>query len=312
MKTSFVATVLNEEKTVGELLRALLGQSRKPDEIIIVDGGSTDSTLTRLSGLKKRLKIRNLRIVIKKGNRSAGRNFGIAYARYPVILISDAGCAPGRGWVEQISEPFRNPRVGVVAGYYAAKPKTIFEKCLIPYVFVMPDRVNPDTFLPASRSMAIRKSAWKKAGGFDERFSHNEDYAFAKKLRRMRVRMVFKGSAVVYWRPRNNLADAFNMFYRFALGDAEAGVIRPKVVFIFFRYIVFITLLVAILQSGSQLLLYALIFLSFLYVIWSMAKNYKYIQEARALYLLPLLQIASDFAVLVGTSQGLFVYNNRK
>ena len=33
-----------------------------------------------------------------------------------------------------------------VAGYYRAKAKTIFEKCIIPYVLVMPDKVNPHRY----------------------------------------------------------------------------------------------------------------------------------------------------------------------
>jgi glycosyltransferase involved in cell wall biosynthesis len=50
MKVSFVATVFNEEKTIGALLDSLFKQNKMPDEIIIVDAGSSDKTLSILSG----------------------------------------------------------------------------------------------------------------------------------------------------------------------------------------------------------------------------------------------------------------------
>jgi glycosyltransferase involved in cell wall biosynthesis len=45
MKISFITTVFNEEKTIDRFFESLLGQTKAPDEIVIVDGGSTDDTL---------------------------------------------------------------------------------------------------------------------------------------------------------------------------------------------------------------------------------------------------------------------------
>ena len=92
-------------------------------------------------------------------------------------------------------------------------------------------------FLPATRSMALTKSIWKKAGRFDEQLSHNEDYAFANKLNVIGARVEFCKDAIVNWMPGKNLKQAFVMFFRFALGDAEAKIFRDKVVYIFLRYI---------------------------------------------------------------------------
>ena len=233
MKTSVVITTLNEEKTIALLLESLSMQTVKPDEIIIVDGGSTDKTVEQI----KRYKVK-VKLAVKSGNRAVGRNEAIKLTSGDIILSADAGCVFDKNWVKNIVAPFRNPNVDVVAGYYAGLPKTVFQKCLIPYVLVMPDRVDPHTFLPASRSMAFRKSVWKKAGGFPESLSHNEDYALARNLRRIGAKIVFVKQAIVYWQPRKNMREAFYMFYRFALGDAEARIIRPKVILLFTRYIV--------------------------------------------------------------------------
>ena len=44
MRISVVVPVRNEENSIRELLDGLLSQTRAPDEVVITDGGSTDST----------------------------------------------------------------------------------------------------------------------------------------------------------------------------------------------------------------------------------------------------------------------------
>ena len=45
MKVSLISTVKDAGEHVGEFLAAIAAQTRVPDEIVIVDGGSTDGTL---------------------------------------------------------------------------------------------------------------------------------------------------------------------------------------------------------------------------------------------------------------------------
>lgn len=305
MKTSLVVTVLNEERDIIGLIRSISEQSVLPTEVIFVDGGSTDATLSKVKLGQKQF--RNLRIIIKKicGNRSVGRNFGVKIAHNEIILFTDAGCTLDRNWVREIVKPFRVKAVDVVAGFYKADIKTVFQKALAPYVLVMPDQVDEKSFLPAARSMAIRKSVWQDTGGFDERLSHNEDFVFAVKLRTKHKNIVFVKRALVGWIPRNNFKDAYRMFRRFAYGDIESGVIRPKVVLIFVRYsIVFMLILLWILSKDVRLILCLLFFFG-IYVVWAIWKNYKYVKIWQALYLLPSLQFVSDIAVLVGSSHAL-------
>lgn len=299
MKKSLVITVLNEEKTIDNLFRSILSQTEFADEVIIVDGGSSDMTVAEIKKLRIKYKkfSSRFKVLIKKGNRAVGRNFGINRSKGDIILITDAGCELERKWIENITQPFKTSNVDVVAGYYAGEPKTIFEKCLMPYVLVMPDKVDPNNFLPATRSMAFRKNIWRKIGGFDKRFSHNEDFVFAKKLKKNKTKIVFKKNAIVYWSPRKNLLQAFVMFFRFALGDSESGIFRLKVGLIFLRY-----LIGAFLLFQNRLLF---ILLLLLYMVWSIVKNYTYIKDVRAIFYLPIIQILSDIAVLTGTISGI-------
>ena len=181
----------------------------------------------------------------------------------------------------------------------------MFQKSLTPYALVMPDKVDSTTFLPATRSMALRKSVWNELGGFNELYSHNEDYVFARKIRASGKKIVFTKEAIVKWIPRSTLKQAFIMFFRFAYGDAESKQWRPKVVFIFLRYIVGILLLLEYFKTGNISFLFVVVVFLIFYIVWSIVKNYRYVNDYRGFFYLPLFQFTSDIAVLIGTSIGI-------
>jgi glycosyltransferase involved in cell wall biosynthesis len=307
MKTSLICTVLNEEATIKNFLNSIAKQTRNPEEIIIVDGGSTDKTLAVIaSSLKTAKQSPPIKIIFKKGNRSIGRNEAVKQAKGDIILCSDAGCLLDKDWTKSITEPFTNSDVDVVAGYYKGDSKTLFQKCLIPYVLIMPDKINPNNFLPASRSMAFKKTIWKKVKGFNEKYSHNEDYVFAKDLKKINAKIVFKKDAIVNWIPRDSLRQSFYMFYRFAYGDAEARIFRSKVMLIFARYIIALLLAIFYIINRSPIILDSLFIILVLYILWAINKNYKYVRHIGAFIILPVIQFTSDLAVITGTTLGIF------
>ncbi len=300
MKVSLVVTVLNEEKTIEQLLASISRQTLPPDEVIIVDGGSTDWTLEKLQ--QDNLK---LRVFIEEGaNRARGRNLGVDHSSNDIIAFTDAGCTLDKNWLERITQPLTDPDVEAVAGYYRAKAKTFFEKCVTPYALVMPDKVNPQTFLPASRSLAIRKEAFWRVGGFPEQFSDNEDFVFANRLKKEGVKIVFQKRAIVNWFPRSNLKGFWTMIYRFARGDARAGLRRLKVLSIFLRHFVFLGLLITGLLLFPELTELAAVLFGF-YLLWAIAKNFRYVKAWPAFFWLPILQLTADWAVIAGSIEGI-------
>lgn len=305
MKVSLVITFLNEESTIGLLLEGIARQTLLPAEIILVDGGSTDATEKNIRQWQKNPKIgKKIRFLQKTGNRSVGRNYGIQKARHPWIAITDAGCVPEPNWLSALTEEQRVSQADVIAGYYYGLPKNTFEQAVVPYALVTPKRVNPKTFLPATRSMLMHKSVWEKVGGFDETLSFNEDFAFANTVQQENISRSFTFQALVGWLPRQNLKEFWKMIYSFALGDMQAGIIRPKVLFIFIRYTAIVAVFVwmAWLNALSDTSSF-FISLFVLYSIWAIRKNKKYVP--RGWYWLPVLQIVSDGAVMVGTLCGI-------
>lgn len=305
-KVTYITTVLNEESTIEKFLLSLCSQTQLPTEIIIVDAGSIDNTIKIIKKFEKRFIKLHIKfsLLVKKGNRSVGRNTAINKAGEDIIACSDCDYLD-KDWLKLITEPFSDSRVDVVAGYYKGLAESDFQKCVIPYILVMEDAVNPRNFLPATRSIAFTKLIWKKVGGFNNRFNHNEDYIFAKNLKKLNAKIVFAQKAIAFWIPRSNVKKTFRMFFIHTLGDIEAGIIRPKVIILIIRYMLAIYILVLGILYKSNGALLLLFFLFCLYLIWAVYKNYRYVRKANGIWLLPFLQILSDAAVFCGVVVGI-------
>lgn len=302
MKKAFITTVFNEEKTIERLLESLLKQKELPSEIVIVDAFSNDRTMAILNDFKKKHP-KLLKLFQKKGNRSKGRNYAIKNAKSDIIAVSDSGCTLKKDWFYEITKPFEEKGTDVVAGFYKPTIHSVFEKCLSTYTCVMEDRLT-ESFLPSSRSVAFKKKVWQKEKGYPEHLNTCEDLFFARKLKKRGYKFVVNKRAVVYWPQRKNLFQAFRQFFSYAKGDGMALYVRRQTPLLYARVIIGALLLLGLLSTRNSVLLFIIAVLFFLYVLWSIIKNYRYVKDGMAILYLPLLQITSDVAVFLGMTIG--------
>lgn len=57
MKISILIPAHNEEKSIKKCLESCLNQTRMPDEIVVVNDGSTDKTAEILAGFGDKIKV---------------------------------------------------------------------------------------------------------------------------------------------------------------------------------------------------------------------------------------------------------------
>lgn len=222
IRISIVATVRNEKKTIGKFIESLLGQTHRADEIIIVDGASTDGTREILEeyaaqGL--------LRTISQPCNIAQGRNLGIAAATGTHLAVTDAGCQVDSNWLAEIMQCFNfSPAPDVVAGNFRFETHTPFEHAVVHATF-QPNRDETETarYYPSSRSVAFTKIAWQKAGGYPEWLYAAEDTLFNIRMRQLGCRFVFCQNAIVRWRPRETWGALARQRINYSRGNARVG-----------------------------------------------------------------------------------------
>ena len=298
---ALIVTVRNEAGTVGPLIDSILAGTRVPDEIVVADGGSTDGTWEALRDRAQR--DARVRAVEAPGNRSVGRNAAVRASRAPVIACTDAGVEVEREWLERITRPFgADPPADVVAGFYRPIADTPFERAAGAVSAPSLREVDPSRFLPSTRSVAFRRAAWEKVGGFDEALAHNEDTPFALALKKSGARFVFEPEARVRWRPRGDLRAFFRQHRRFGFGDGESRVQGWFYLRLASKYVLAALLLIAGFYKQFSWWVLAAGILGF--IAQQARRGTGEIGLGERLILIPFLKVVYDFAYLTGYAKG--------
>lgn len=305
---SLILTVRDEGHSLPALLESILAQTRTPDELVIVDGGSADDTLAVIEGYRERLP---LRLLSEPGcNISRGRNLAIAAACGELIAVTDAGVRLAPDWLQQLTGPLlADPERVAVAGFFRADPQSVFELALGATTLPLVDEIDGARFLPSSRSVAFRKSAWEAVGGYPEWLEHCEDLVLDLRLRRLCGPFVFAPQAVAHFRPRPTLPAFFRQYFLYARGDGLAGLWTRRHLI---RYVTYLLALPLLLLAGAALhplwwialLLAGLAYLARpLQRLWQSRTG---INRILALPLLPLIRATGDLAKMTGWPVGLW------
>jgi len=309
---SLIATVLNEGDNIHHLFDSIKRQTRRPDEIVIVDGGSSDDTPAIIQGYAEELP---LRLFIEPGcNISRGRNRAIAEARGDIIAVTDAGVRLTETWLEKVTAPLLDdPTLNVVGGFLLADPQTAFEAAPGATTLPLSRYINSSTFLPSSRSIAFRKSAASDIGGYPAWLDFCEDLVFDLRLRERSGPFAFAPDAIVYFRPRPGLRQFFRQYYLYARGDGKANLWLKRHLI---RYLTYFALTPGIFITGALWhpalwLLYLLGAADYLYQPYRRLPSVmrRAPDQSRSVWLycivmIPLIRLTGDMAKMIGYPVG--------
>lgn len=308
-KVSVIATVLNEGDNLRSLLDSLIYQTRPADEVVICDGGSTDSTLEMLERYKQWLP---LTVVQEPGcNISQGRNRAISRAEGPIIAATDAGVILAPHWLEELVGPIEAGETAVVSGWFEPDPYTDFEVVMGATVLpTLPD-IEPEKFLPSSRSIAFQKAAWQQAGGYPEWLDYSEDLIFDLALRERYGTFAFAPKAVVFYRPRKNLRAFARQYYLYARGDGKANLWPKRHAIRYLTYLVGLPGLFWLIWRGKWWGWFLGAVGTAVYCgrpvqrVLPTTSSWRPTERMRALALIPIIRLVGDVAKMLGYPVGL-------
>ncbi|MCH7761944.1 glycosyltransferase, partial [candidate division TA06 bacterium] len=185
---SVVIPVRNGERTILACLESLAAQSFPPDEIIVIENGSTDQTVSRVKQWVLTQPDLHPRLVTetRKGP-SAARNRGAKAAKGKTLAFIDADCIAPREWLKKISEEIRQG-IDAVGGPYQGPSLPDVEKyAAMSWFFGNPDPTFSFSHPFLSRfllggNMALLRDAFQRIGGFDETLHTGEDLDISFRL----------------------------------------------------------------------------------------------------------------------------------
>lgn len=222
-QVSLVIPVRDEAETIEHLIHSVRRQSRKPDEVIFVDGGSRDGTLKILRQACEQDPSYRL-IAARKALPGQGRNIGVANANYEWIAFTDAGNRLETDWLEQLIEVANSDsETGIVCGNFDPIADTFFKQCAaIAYLPNKTPRDNGAVRGPFIASSLVRRNVWHAAGGFPD-LRAAEDLIFFEEVERKGFKFKWAPKATVHWEMRPTLPSTFRRFVLYSCVNVWVG-----------------------------------------------------------------------------------------
>ncbi len=228
-KVSIIVPCYNEEAVIEISLRSLIMQTHPFVEIIVIDDGSSDRTLSIAKSMEYEYEFKSLKVFTKvNAGKAEALNYGIKKASGELIMCVDADSKLAFDAVELLVQHFRDPSIGAVAGsVYVTNQDNMWTKLqALEYIEGLNMVRNGQALLklvniiPGPIGM-FRKSALVDIGGY-ENDTFAEDCDLTLRLIGKGYKIDFEIDAVSYTEAPENLLDLLKQRYRWTRGILQS------------------------------------------------------------------------------------------
>lgn len=211
---SMVIRCYNEEQHIGRLLAGIMEQTVKDVEIILVDSGSTDATLS----IAARYPVKVISIEPEEFSFGRSLNVGCAGASGEFIVIASAHVYPVyKDWIEKMLELFNDPHVAIVYGKQRGDGHARYSEHQI-YNKWYPDHSINHQKHPFcnNANTAIRRSLWLDLQ-YNEDLTGLEDLDWAKRVTELEKKIVYSAEAEIIHIHNETSVNIYNRYRREAV-----------------------------------------------------------------------------------------------
>lgn len=211
---SLVIRCFNEEAHIGRLLTGIMAQTLKDVEIIVVDSGSTDATLS----IASQYPVKILTITPEQFSFGRSLNIGCAATTSDFIAIASAHVYPVyTDWLEHLLKPFADSGVAIVYGKQRADGAAKYAEHMI-YKKWYPDESTTDQRHPFcnNANAAIRRSLLE-AHPFNEALTGLEDLDWAKRAIERGEKVAYSAEAEIVHVHNETLTRVYHRYMREAI-----------------------------------------------------------------------------------------------
>lgn len=221
---SVVIPIYNRANFVALCLPPLMQQTYPLDryEIILVDDGSTDNTVTRAHELTRDWK-GNFRLIQKSnGGPASARNAGYQAAQGELIAFLDSDCVAPSSWIEVLVNPFTTSQTAGVGAPVVAGDATNWVACYLDTIDFYRHRVRGGQVdYLVTGNVAFRRDALDHVGGFTaETNVWVEDVELSHRLKRSGYKLtVISDGAVMHYGTPSSIRILARNLYRYGKGN---------------------------------------------------------------------------------------------
>ena len=231
---SVIVVCLNSEKTISECLSSLRDQSVQPDEVIVVDGGSTDLTCELAEGYLSSLPLK----ILHDGNVSQDSNIGFRASTGDIIAFLDSDCIAPRYWLRVVKANISKGREAM-GGPYIPAQNTDFAKVTYRLLGATAGKLTaqfgrledkPKEVKAVSHgNCAFSRSLFEKMGGFDERLIAVDDGDLCERIQASDTKIFFvPGMYVLHrWSGWEGLRPLAKVSYNWGKARTRASRVNP-------------------------------------------------------------------------------------
>jgi GT2 family glycosyltransferase len=216
MRVTAYIPCFNGANYLPNTIAAILNQTHPPDELLIIDDGSTDNSIEVAS----RYPVRVVRHERNKGL-AAARNTALENARFEFLAAFDVDAVAEPTWLEYLLEGFQDEHVAGVGGRlienFREDPPDFWRALQLgqdmgetPIEMVWPTPKRLGGF-----GTVFRVDALKKVGGYDQQFRTNyEDVDLCIRVLQAGYKTLFNPRAVMRHMRRDNFSSVLKTSWR--------------------------------------------------------------------------------------------------
>jgi glycosyltransferase involved in cell wall biosynthesis len=222
---SIIIRTLNEERYLPELLSSIASQkSSFSHEVILIDSGSTDSTLI----VAKKYNCRILHISREEFSFGRSLNRGCEAAQGTYLAFISGHCIPCNShWLQNLVQPLELGVVQYCYGRQLGGPQTYWSECQIFAKYFPAQSCLPQQgFYCNNANSALLATTWNRHR-FNEDLTGLEDMELAKRLVEAEGRVGYTADASAYHLHHENWKQVQRRFEREALALQQ---ICPEVI----------------------------------------------------------------------------------
>lgn len=229
-----VVPARNEERAIGACLEAILSQTHRELQVIVVDGASDDRT----AEVVREWQQRDARVELLSnpaGLIPISLNLALAAARAPWLVRVDAHATVPPTYVAQVLDHLRTGRWGGVGGRKDGVGVTPAGHA-IAAAMASPFGVGNSAYHYATTPQEVDHIPFgayptelaRELGGWNEALAVNQDFEFDHRVREAGHKLLLDPELVIDWESRQSIGALFRQYHRYGRGKVAVVALHPE------------------------------------------------------------------------------------